>query len=320
MKKYLIIGAAALLMFSFSGTSAATVLPATSQARDAEADVKYETYKFNCRNFNGLDLSHNVKARLVKSNSYKVEVTLPAELKKYLEVKVEGGELSIGMNDRFNSSRLDRKYRNKSWTCTAEIAMPELRELEMSGATEFECKDTFDLGGKDFSLDLNGASRLKNLNVNGGEFEAEISGASSYKISGNFKKAEIELSGAAGGQLDLNADAMELEVSGANKTRYNGTAGTISLDVSGASKVTIDGNIGKFYVSASVASDVRAINAECENVYVEASGASKCELNAKKSFTINEASGASQIKYKTPKDLDIIVKSISKAATVKRID
>lgn len=320
MKKYLIIGTAALIMFSFSGTGNASVLPATNQAEDAQAEVKYETYKFNCRNFNGLDLSHTVKARLVKSNSYKVEVTLPAELKEYLEVKVEDGELRIGMNDRFNSSKVNRKYKNKDWTCTAEIAMPELRELEMSGATEFECDDSFDLGGKDFSLDLSGASNLKSLDVNGGELEAEISGASSYKIRGDFKKAEIELSGATRGQLDLNADAMDLEVSGASRTSFNGIVGSISLDASGASNVTIDGNIRKLYVNASGASDVRAINAGIENVYVEASGACKCHLNAEKSFTINEASGAATIKYKTPKDLGIIVKSISKAATVKRMD
>lgn len=320
MKKYLIIGAAALLMFSFSGTSTASVLPATNQVSDTQAEVKYETYKFNCRNFNGLDLGHTVKARLVKSNSYKVEVTLPTELKEYLEVKVEDGKLRIGMSDRFNSSKVNRKYKDMGWTCTAEIAMPELRELEMSGATEFECEDTFDLGGKDFSLELSGATKLKSLNVNGGELEAEISGASSYRIRGHFKKAEIELSGATRGQLDLNADAMELDVSGANRTGFYGTVGSISLDASGASIVTVEGNIGKLYVNASGASDVRAINAAVDNVYVEASGASKCHLSAGKSFTINGASGAATIKYKTPKDLGVIVKSISKAATVKRID
>ena len=319
MKKFLMIGAAALLMTTASGFTANT--RATEVVNQTEAGsmlgLDYTKYKFNCKNFNKLDLSHTVKAKVVKSDSYKVEVTLPTELKQYLKVYVKDGKLRIGMNEDFTAN-VQRKYRN--WTCTAEIFMPELRELEMSGASEFECEDTFDLRGKEFSLDLSGASNLKSLNVNGGDLDAEISGASSYKFSGNFGKAELDLSGAANGRFEVNADDLEFDVSGAGKTKLSGDFGKISLDASGACDIVLEGNVGRLEVDASGACNVRAMDLKAQDVNVEATGACKCNLNAERSLTIEDASGAATVKYKAPKDLGVKLKSVGRGATIKRVE
>lgn len=319
MKKFLMIGAAALLMTTVTGLTAETC--ATEAAKQtqtgATSGLDYTKYKFNYKNFNKLDLSHTVKAKVVKSDTYKVEVTLPTELKQYLKVYVKDGELKIRMSEDF-TSKIQKKYKN--WTCTAVIAMPELRELEMSGASEFECEDTFDLGGKEFSLDLSGASRLKSLNVNGGNLDIEISGASSYKFSGNFRKAELDMSGAADGRLDLNADDLEFDISGAGKTKLSGDFGKISLDASGACDIVLAGNADRFELDASGACNVRAMDLKAQDVRVEATGACKCNLNAERSLTIEDASGAANIRYKAPNDLGVKLKSVGRAATVKRVD
>lgn len=315
------IGAAALLMTTATGFTAAEGMAVDVNDSKAESTAKpsYTKYKFNCKDFNKLDLSHTVKAKVVKSDTYKVEVTLPTEFKEYLKVYVKDGELRIGMSDNLNfNARVQNKYKN--WTFTAVIAMPELRGLEMSGASEFECEDTFDLGGKDFSLDLSGASNLKSLNVNGGDLDVEISGASNYKFSGNFRKAEMDLSGAAEGRFEVNADDLELDASGAGKTKVNGDFGKISLDTSGACDVVLNGTAERLEVDASGACSVRAMDFKAQNVIVEATGACKCNLNAERSLIIEDASGAATVKYKTPKDLGVKLKSVGRGATVKRVE
>ena len=321
MKRFLMIGAAALLMTTATGFTAAEGMAVDVNDSKAESTGKpsYTKYKFNCKDFNKLDLSHTVKAKVVKSDTYKVEVTLPTEFKEYLKVYVKDGELKIRMSDDLNfNARVQNKYKN--WTFTAEIAMPELRGLEMSGASEFECEDTFDLGREDFSLELSGASKIKSLNVNGVELEAEVSGAANYKFAGNFRKADLEVSGAAEGQWMINADYLELDASGAGKTKLNGDFGEIRLDASGACDIALNGNANRLEVDASGACNVRAMGLKAQDVFVDATGASNCHLNAESSLTIDNASGAANIRYKAPKDLGVRLKSIGRAASVKRVD
>ena len=80
MKKFMIIGAAALMLVS--GVAAIAAQPVSeSPARTTEASAKtdYVDCKFNCRDFTGLDVSGIVKVTLAKSDFYKVKVTLPEE-------------------------------------------------------------------------------------------------------------------------------------------------------------------------------------------------------------------------------------------------
>ena len=127
MKKFMIIGAAALMLVS--GVAAIAAQPVSeSPARTTEASAKtdYVDRKFNCRDFTGLDVSGIVKVKLAKSDFYKVKVTLPEELAEYLDVHVSEGALRIGWSKNI-PSRIQRKLGDL--TCTAEVTMPELRKL-----------------------------------------------------------------------------------------------------------------------------------------------------------------------------------------------
>ena len=117
----------------------------------------YATRSFNVRNFTQIDISGIVDLTVEKSDRFSVEVTLPESVEKYLVVKVSDGCLKIGVENI--PASVTRRL--KDWTLTARVSMPLLRGLEMSGATRFRCDDTFDLGGKDFELEMSGASRGK---------------------------------------------------------------------------------------------------------------------------------------------------------------
>ena len=314
----MILGTAVLMMFS-AGFNAYAEYHAESRdlAATSKVDVEYTKCRFNCKGFIGLDLSGIVEVNLVKSDSYKVEVTLPNELQEYLQVLVHDGVLKIGWNKTI-PTKLKRRLEN--WTCKAEIAMPELRKVEMSGATSLRCDDTFDLGRGELSLDLSGASHIKSLKADAGKLDAEISGASSCIMYGSYYEAELDLSGASSNNFTIKADKLEADVSGATNTSLDGDFGKVELDVSGAGEVNLKGTIGTLEVDASGASNVKAMNAVTENAILETSGAANCSVNVTRSIMIEDATGASNIRYKAPKDLDVMIKSIGRTASVKRIN
>ena len=238
-------------------------------------------------------------------------------LQEYLQVYVNNGVLKIGWNKNI-PAKLQKELGN--WTCKAEIAMPKLRKLEMSGATSLKCDDTFDLGREEISLDLSGASKIKSLNVNAEKLDAEISGACSYKLTGNFNEAELDLSGAASGSFKINADKAEVDVSGAAKTNMDGNFGKIEVDASGACILNLNGKVGKLEVDASGASNVKAMDAEIEDALLETSGTANCSVNVTNSLMIEDATGASHINYKAPKNLGVMTKSIGRMASVNRVN
>ena len=318
MKKFMIIGAAVLMMSS-AGVDAYAEYPAESRylAATSKIDAEYTKCKFNCKDFTGLDLSGVVEVNLVKSDSYKVEVTLPSVLQEYLLVWVRNGVLKIGWNKQI-PTKLQKQL--ESWTCKAEIAMPVLRKVEMSGATSMRCDDTFELGRGELSLELSGASHIKTLNANAGKLDAEISGASSCKMYGNYHEVELDLSGASSNSFVIKADKLEADVSGATKTSLDGDFGEVELDASGACEVNLKGTIINLEVDASGASNVKAMNAEAENAILETSGAANCSVNVTRSIMIEDATGSSNIRYKAPKDLSVMIKSIGRTASVERVN
>ncbi len=319
MKKLMILGAAALMMVAITGFR----FPGGFQSETPYESVPsgkndgHTTCKFDCKGFTGLDLSGMVKVNLVKSDTYKVEVTLPQVLEEYLLVRVEEGDLKIGWKKNIPS-----KFQKDSgsWICEAEISMPELRELEMSGATGLQCNDTFDLGRREFSLDMSGASKINSLNVNADKLEADISGASCYKITGDFHETEIEISGATKGTFMINADRLEAEVSGAGDTTIDGTVGVADIEVSGACELRLKGKVGTLKADASGAAKFKAMGAETENAILQASGAASCGVNVTRSIVISDATGASNISYKAPENVNARVLSKGKAASVKRVN
>lgn len=320
MKKFMFIGAAALAMFAATGFTAPVGYPAESMylTTTSNVDAEYTTCKFNCNYFSGLELSGIVEVNLVKSDSYKVEITLPNVLQEYLQVYVNHGILKIGWNKNIPAN-LQKKLGN--WTCKAEIAMPELRKLDMSGITSLKCDDTFDLGNEELSLDISGASKIKSLSVNARKLDAEISGVCTCKLSGNFsEKAELDLSGTSKTSFQINADKLEVDISGATKTNIDGKFGKVELDASGTSEVNLNGKVGTLEVDASGVSKVKAMDAETENAILETSGTANCSVNVTRSIMIEDATGVSSINYKAPMDLGVMIKSIGRSASVQRVN
>ncbi len=281
------------------------------------ASDNYTTKDYNFQGFTKLDVGGRFDVILTKSSSYEVKITIPADAENLIAVRVEEGTLKIGWNRNF-TERWQKKLNDMRFT--AEISMPVLRELEMSGATTFECDDKFALENEEFSLDISGASRVKSLEINAREIDAEISGASHCDLYGSFGKAEIEVSGAGSGSFEITADDLDIDISGAATCDVEGKFGNVIADISGASTANLTGSADRLSADVSAASRLRAKSLEVKDVTVEATGASHCTVYATRSMTVEDASGASSIRYKAPKSLSATVNSLSRSSSVQRID
>ncbi|AKD55209.1 head GIN domain-containing protein [Spirosoma radiotolerans] len=124
-----------------------------------------------------------------------------------------------------------------------------------------------------------------------------FSGASQSTLSGftNLNDLDVTLSGASESQITTQSSRVNLVLSGASVLRLNGQGNALTSDLSGASLL-------------------QAFGYPVDNAGVEASGASKANINVRASLVVN-ASGASTIRYQgTP----TIKQQVSGASSVQK--
>ena len=137
------------------------------------------------------------------------------------------------------------------------ITMPELNELNMSGACHGKV-----LGfqsNHEFILKLSGASHLEINRITAGNLKTNVSGASNLA-----------------GDINISGD--------------------ILFEISGASRVELAGSGNSTRINLSGASQARLANLALQKASVNISGASSVQLNVKENLDIN-LSGASRLEY-----------------------
>jgi len=199
------------------------------------------TRDYNITDFSGIESEAVYEIELVPSNSYSIAVTSNENIFEYIEVTKSGSTLKLAL---------------KNWvsitgplTLKARITMPELRVLELSGASKATAngfKTTHD-----FRLSVSGAGRV-DFDLETGRFTADLSGAG--KGQGKLKAADtdIRLSGAANLELEgsaantvvngsgaASASLSDFSVKDARVTLSGGSRG--SINVSGKLDVNLSG-------------------------------------------------------------------------------
>ncbi|MFC2010229.1 head GIN domain-containing protein [Chloroflexota bacterium] len=236
----------------------------------ASGDVIAEEKNFF--GFTRLDIGSAFEVEVTRSDTFSVIISADESLYDYIEVSQTGDTLKIYLEPHhiFTDFTVGEK------TLKAEIAIPVLYGLELSGA----CKGTVSgfRSPNDFSLIVSGASTLSELEIEAGNVDFEISGASS--VSGN-----------------LTAIGVEFEISGASKVELTGSADDIILGVSGASTA----ELGDFPLD-NVNVNLSGFSSATVNVRgrldTTLSGASSLYFEGNPTMGYTDVSGASTIKHK----------------------
>lgn len=182
--------------------------------------------------FTAVEVSNAFDVSITQSTSYSVTITADEKILDNIEVTQTENTLIIGLEPgTIDPSGLFRK---------AEITMPDLNKLILSGAIKgnvegFSHSNTFVLG-------VYGASSLELTNINVGDAEIEVSGASTIDARGTANNLFSLVTGAS--NLDLSnfpVNNADIEVDGASRATIN-LEGRLDADVSGASRLDYIGD------------------------------------------------------------------------------
>jgi len=187
------------------------------------------TEEFNFSDFTRVEVGSAFEVEVVQSGSYSVSVTADDNLFDYIQVSKQGTTLKIRL----------KTAQYIATTTMAEITMPQLRGLDLSGATRGT---------------VSGFSSTESLDI-------EVSGASSLNL------------------VEMSAGDVKFDISGASKVTGDIAAGDADFDVSGASTVQLEGSASDIVVEASGASHAKLAGFPVNNADVRLSGASTGTVN-----------------------------------------
>ncbi|MEE8194629.1 MAG: DUF2807 domain-containing protein [Dehalococcoidales bacterium] len=202
----------------------------------ATGSGKLITEEMSFSGFTRVEVSHAFEVEISRSSSYSVSITADDNLFDYVEVFISDETLKIRLKS-------GRSY--ISATLEARITMPELRRLQLSGASRGTVSGFSSLGFSsflgDFRLELSGASSLQMVGISAGDARFDISEAS--RLSGNITAADarFDISGASRVELEGSADDIIINVSGASNAELSAfPVNNAFVNLSGASTGTVN--------------------------------------------------------------------------------
>lgn len=198
------------------------------------------TEEIEYTDFTAVNISPAFKVEIKQSSSYSIIIKADEQNFDNIKVTKTGNTLTIGIEPAINVSNP---------TLIAEITMPNLVELVLSGASRGTIEGFS--SSESFVVKLLGASRLEMQDINVGDINVELSGASTLNGEGGGNDLVLLVAGAS--NLDLTNFPVtngDLSVSGASQATVN-LDGTLDAMVSGASTVYYIGEptMGDIHVS-----------------------------------------------------------------------
>jgi hypothetical protein len=186
--------------------------------------------EFDNVNFDKLVLTHVYNANIRQGQDFSIILKVDDNIEQYVSIYQLGEKLYFTLDSENNYSEV---------TLEAEIVMPDVKMLELSGATHAKLEDF--TSDNSLSVYLSGASsvigdvEVKNLH-------SQLSGASSIYLTGSGEIVDVSVSGAS--YVDL-ADFIGINgyvsMSGASNGKIN-VEESLQVELSGTSQLWYAGN------------------------------------------------------------------------------
>lgn len=205
-----------------------------------------ETRSFDLSGFTKLEVGSAFTVDVTQSGDYSVEVTVDDSLLDRLEVRASGDTLHIGLKSGTSI--------RGPVTMRAAVSMPELRGLDLSGATRGAVSGF--RSDRGLSVSVSGASRLSG-DITCGDARFDVSGASRVELTGAAAGLRVNASGASTVTLDdFPAADSDVEARGASRASVN-VHGRLNATASGASTVHYGGKPSSVRQNTSGGSSVK---------------------------------------------------------------
>ncbi|MBB6005266.1 head GIN domain-containing protein [Arcicella rosea] len=192
------------------------------------------TKEYSLKGFDKLDMASAFVIDVKYGNTYKVQVDAErSEDLEDLDVRLSGSTLIVKYRDGKGW-----KWNNNRKRVSFTIVMPNLKQVDFSGATKSKISGFNDL--EDITLKFSGAANSE-ININADKVNLDCSGASRLKLNGKTSKLNFDLSGASSvDSYNFIARDVDAEVSGASSAKVNASK-TLNVEASGASSLRYKG-------------------------------------------------------------------------------
>ena len=197
------------------------------------------TQEMDFTDFTKVEISHVFQAKVTRSDSFSVAITVDDNLLEYVVVRKSGNTLRI---------YLKAGYAYIGTTKMVEITMPKIDKLSLSGASQGEVSGFRSSDSLEF--EASGASYLNINDLKAGDTGFEISGASHISGSIEISEGRFNVSGASSINLEGFASDIFIEVSGASQ------ADLANFPVSNATVSISEASVAAINVSGSIDGDV----------------------------------------------------------------
>jgi hypothetical protein len=181
------------------------------------------------RGFTRVEVGDSFRVLVSEGAAFAVQVAMDDNLFQYLEADVEGDTLRLGLKD-------GNSYGDA--TLSAAVTLPELREIQLSGASEGRMWGFNRL--QPLRVALSGDSSLKVVDLRSTAVDMGLSGSSDLSGTWVMTGGSFELSGDSEVRLTGAADTLSLGVSGSSTcelARFR--VGDLQTELSGSSDGTV---------------------------------------------------------------------------------
>ncbi len=195
------------------------------------------TEEMEFSDFTIVEVGWAFKVEITQASSYSVNITADDNFFDYIEASKAGDTLTISLKSGYNYRPL---WPWTKLTLKAEITMPELHELELSGGTHGTLEGFS--SSHEFVVLLSGASSLNGDFTTTEDAQFTVSGASSAELEGAANDLTVNVEGASRLELsDFSVHNARVTLGGASRATVN-LDGRLDGDVSGASHLLYMGN------------------------------------------------------------------------------
>lgn len=204
---------------------------------DNSDDLKCITREYkNLKNFDEVSLSTGVDVTYQVGSPAKAVVTVSENVADLLVVEVNGGELRMGIENKFGKSL--RRFKVK-----AVVTGPALTSVKVSSGADFNLAEGEKMGVSDGNLSLS-ASSGGDIKMNGLLKYNKISTSASSGADINISAVKVgSLSASASSGADINISGIDAESVSASSSsgadiRLSGTTREVSLSASSGADIS----------------------------------------------------------------------------------
>ena len=224
-----------IALLAMGGVLAAVVIASVASARialspDSSAflDGAQVWGSVELREFREIDVAGRWQVNVRRGDDWRIELSYPDAFEDRVRVGLTGERLWLRVDSR-------SWWEEPDFPATADIVMPELRELDLKGASRIEVSG---FRGPRLEIDIAGTTQLKGRDGRYDELNLSVAGASYIDLRGvTVTDADVDLAGASKVTLTMDGGTLSGSVVGMSSVEYYGPVSKERIRLSGPSRV-----------------------------------------------------------------------------------